>query len=516
MFPIAQAALLFLSGDSDVVSQAFQDVEGIELLSPAFTTPDSLPPGWANGTSGPTSDAVLQSFYQSIAARNDWLTYQPGEFLSEEGRAIPYLFLAESAGSAARNDTKLQVYIQAAIHGDEPAGDQAVAALIGKMDRNQTWTASLLERISIKILPRYNPDGVAYFQHQLASSLDGNRDHIKLDRQQSRDIKQTFMDYIPHISVDMHEFVGPTVYAGDYHIAADAMISGGVNPNIHPDIRALLLDNFIPHMGDKLAVFGLRWEPYVIGASDGSRIVLAEAETPARTGRNAYGLTQTVSFLCEMRGIMLAEQHFQRRVSTGLLQLEAILETARNDFANVYTTIERARREFINSTEDIVVTDSPTLQNRTFTMIDRNNGSVLQVPVDFYGTTPSVANLTRPRPEAYLLPRTYSSLASLLRTQGLEISTLDHAFHGPVEALRITSSSLSDTLYEGHVRHTVTTSQREREVHLPAGSFLVSTRQQNAALAFVALEPENVDSFVAFNLIPVGVGDEYPVYRVLA
>lgn len=68
MFQIAQAALLCLScvqaqkiygdnqrapiKDSDVVSQAFQDVEGTELLSPAFTTPDSLPPGWSNGKQG--------------------------------------------------------------------------------------------------------------------------------------------------------------------------------------------------------------------------------------------------------------------------------------------------------------------------------------------------------------------------------------------------------------------------------------------------------------------------------
>ena len=40
--------------DSDVVSQAFPPVEGIELLSPAFTQPDTLPPGWSNGTDGPT------------------------------------------------------------------------------------------------------------------------------------------------------------------------------------------------------------------------------------------------------------------------------------------------------------------------------------------------------------------------------------------------------------------------------------------------------------------------------
>jgi hypothetical protein len=45
--------------DSDVVAQAFPDVEGIELLSPAFQRPETLPPGWSNGTDGPTDDAEM-------------------------------------------------------------------------------------------------------------------------------------------------------------------------------------------------------------------------------------------------------------------------------------------------------------------------------------------------------------------------------------------------------------------------------------------------------------------------
>lgn len=45
--------------DSDIVAQAFPDVEGIELLSPAFLRPESAPEGWSNGTDGPTDDAEM-------------------------------------------------------------------------------------------------------------------------------------------------------------------------------------------------------------------------------------------------------------------------------------------------------------------------------------------------------------------------------------------------------------------------------------------------------------------------
>lgn len=109
----------------------------MDLLSPAFTDPSTLNPGWQNGIQGPTDDIVLDHFLRSIANRNDWATYQPADFQSGEGRSIPYVHLTSST-ELVSNSTKLRVFIQGGIHGDEPAGNQAVPALLGKLDANQT------------------------------------------------------------------------------------------------------------------------------------------------------------------------------------------------------------------------------------------------------------------------------------------------------------------------------------------------------------------------------------------
>lgn len=313
------------------------------------------------------------------------------------------------------------------------------------------------------------------------------------------------------------EYTAPSVYGGNYQHGADALLSGGVNLNIHPAIREQTLDVFIPAMGSALESAGLRWEHYVTGSTNrepGSKIAFYQATTDSRTGRNAVGLTQTISFLLETRGIRIASQHFQRRVATQLIKMTAILETARDQFDDVYSTVERGRQEFIDGDDDIIVTDSFPLTQRTFTMIDNRNGSVVQAPIDFYQSTPSTANLTRARPEAYIIPRAWADVAERLEILGLEVERLDHGFRGPVEAMAVTSSVLGKTLYEGHVLNTVATKSYTREVALPPGSFRVSTRQKNAALAFIALEPENVDSYVKFSIIPVTEGDEYPVFRI--
>jgi hypothetical protein len=41
--------------DSEIVASAFENVDHIELLSPAFMTPDVRLPGFPNGTQGPSS-----------------------------------------------------------------------------------------------------------------------------------------------------------------------------------------------------------------------------------------------------------------------------------------------------------------------------------------------------------------------------------------------------------------------------------------------------------------------------
>ncbi|KAI1812370.1 carboxypeptidase [Poronia punctata] len=498
--------------DEDNVAIHFPDTDE-KLFSPAFLDPASVSPGFSNGTEGPTDDATLDRFLRSISDSNDWATYHLADFTSEEGRSFPYVTLSKPSDES---DGKLRVWIQGGVHGNEPAGDQAVLALLGKLDADQNWTASLLDRMEILLFPRYNPDGVFYFQRDLASNVDPNREHVKLARQQSIDIKKLLSTFSPHIAVDMHEFTGTRLIDGEYKHGMDALIATGKNLNTHQDIRDLSESLFADGIAKRLETAGFRWEPYfTMTRGSPSEITLAEAGSNPSLGRNSFGLMQAVGILTEVRGIRLADQHFQRRVATALTMVSAILDIALENFDDVYSTIENAVDKFVNGDDDIIVTDYRNPTERTVPFVDVTNGNLTQVPVNWLGTTPVTANLTRTRPEAYLIPRAWSHLAGRLEASGLSVETLDDGYSGVVEALTITSASISPRYYEGAIPVTVTTEPHLTDIDLPPGSFRISTRQKNAALAFVALEPENVDSYVRFNLIPVKKGDEYPIFREL-
>ena len=457
---------------------------------------------------------------QDLADRNDYMTYQTADFTSEENRPFPYVHLSTGGSVSRKGSPKVRVWIQGAVHGNEPAADEATQALLGKFDADSEWAADVLDKLDIIVLPRYNPDGVYYFQRYLATNVDPNRDHIKLARQQTRDIKQLMNQFSPHVIVDMHEYgSSPTFGDGQYQHGADGLFSAAKNLNIEAGIRNLSEKLFAKNIARALKDAGLRGEPYVTGssASDPNFVAkFAEAGTDAKIGRNNMGLTQAVVFLCETRGIGLADQEFQRRTAASLTMLNSIVETAADNADKVYKTVERGIKKFVKSKDDIVVTDYSEVEIRPFTLVSVSNGSVVHPPVQFSKTTPAIANFTRSRPEAYLIPVAWAPLAERLRVAGLEVKTLSKPWEGTVEALTVTSTEVDTSYYEGAVRVTTTTETAERKLKLPAGSFLVSTRQKNAALAMIALEPENIDSYATFNIIPLEEGDEYPIFRVMS
>jgi hypothetical protein len=99
------------------------------------------------------------AFLESFAAKNSaWAVSKTAEFLSEEGASFPYVHLASKSNSTG---SKVRVWIQGSVHGNEPAGDEAVLALLGALDADPTWAASFLDKLEIIALPRYNPDGNA-------------------------------------------------------------------------------------------------------------------------------------------------------------------------------------------------------------------------------------------------------------------------------------------------------------------------------------------------------------------
>ncbi|KAF1843204.1 Zn-dependent exopeptidase [Cucurbitaria berberidis CBS 394.84] len=493
--------------DTPQVAANFPDVQDVKLLAPAFTDPGSVQPGFANGTSGPTSQSTLEKFVKGLAHGNGWFTYND-KLESEEGRKIPYVTLSNGEKGAK----KLRIFIQGGIHGDEPAGDQGVLALLGKFANDSKWTEKVLKKVDLLILPRYNVDGVTYFQRQLASNYDPNRDHAILERDQTRAIRQLQSTFDPHIVTDNHEYTGVNPVAG-YIRAQDLLVSANKNQNVNKDIRALN-EQFVEDIFAAAKAKGLRVAPYFTTSVRNGTITVEEPNAHAQAIHKGSGNFQTITFLVETRGIRLANQHFQRRVASHIITLETILNKAVDEFDTVYNTIENGRKAFTASTDDIVVAYEQQITNKHLTFISAN-GTLVDVPVRSRNSDPYIVTLKRSRPKAYVFSRAFSDVAERLHILGVKVNVLEKDFVGTVEALVVENATLATTKFEGVAGTTVKTNATQRAVTIPAGGFYVDTRQKNAGYAFVLLEPEGEASLAYYNKIPLDLGDEYPIFRVL-
>ncbi|KAH6685441.1 carboxypeptidase [Plectosphaerella plurivora] len=484
---------LSLQQDPPLVDALFPDVPDIELLSPAFADPSSVPDSFAAGTSGPTDITVL------------------------ELRPIPYLRLSSPSSSNCTSGRKVRIWLQGGVHGNEPGGDQALLALLGSLDANSTYTESLLARTEIVVLPRYNADGVAYFQRAYASNFDPNRDQAVLKSRQSRDVKRVLSAFDPHIFLDAHEYTGGQRLgaAGNLRKAQDLQLSNVKNPNIHESIRALGEGLFASRIIAALDGHDLRSSPYFTAPGGTDDLVLTEPSSVSRPNHNNAGLLQAVAFLSETRGIRLGDQHFQRRVTAGFLVAQTIIETAAENAREVLDTIESGRAAFVESTDEIIVNDTARVHETTWEFIDASTGTLVNLPVTFHNSTPTIPGLTRPRPEAYVFPRAFSDVAERLRVSGVEVEELTEPFDGEVEVLRVTRATVDSAKYEGIAETDVETEPTRKRVRIPAGGYWVSTRQKNAAFALVTLEPENRSSYARYNLVDLVRGAEYPIFRVL-
>jgi hypothetical protein len=498
--------------ESEAVAANFPDKD-VDIYSPAFLMPDTVPDEFTNGTMGPTSQDILEDWLESLAARNEWMEYITPNFTSEEGRSIPYIRLSSSP---SHNETgKLRIYIHGAVHGNEPGGDQAVMAFLGALDANQTYASTLLSAADFLIVPRYNPDGVAYFQRYLATSFDPNRDHVKLMSQQTRDIKAMNIAFDAHVSVDCHEF-GTGVSRpygganGTYLALQDGQFSQFKNLNIHPDIRGLAESLFAHNIAAAMDAQGLRHSPYVVAPAADEFVEFITDNN----GDDEITLSQGISILSETRGIGLGDAHFKRRTLAGLTIISAVVQTAIDNAEEVLRVIEDAREDYIDSDEEIIVTSHPNFMNITWPFIAAENGSIVEVPISFGNNTIAVANLTRPRPEAYVFSGAWAGVADKLRAVGVEVEVVPEAWSGEVEAFNVTSASLAKAKFEGVAQTVVETETLMKNVSFPSGAFWVPSRQRRAAHAFMRLEPEAESSFATWNVLPVKAGDEYPVYRV--
>ena len=482
-----------------ITEKFFSEFEELESLTPALKK-----------KKGYTNYKELIEFLNNISSNNqDKVTLNYiGE--SAKGKKIPIIFLSNNLS----NNKKLSIWMQGGLHGDEPAGTEAMLYLIHTL-LNDTKYNYLLDRIDLAILPMANIDGYLKNNRYAANGLDLNRDHTKLMAVETRLIKKAFVKFNPDVALDFHEY---RPYRKDFAqlstfgicSAYDVMFHNSTNLNVPKNIRSIIESLFSENAKKELDKINLRYRNYMKSEKVSGEIHFSQGTTTARSSSNSFALNNIFSTLFEIRGVGIGKTSFKRRVASGLTLAISYLNTSYDNIDLIIDQIRIAN----NTRDDITVTSVKSIYKDKIKAIDIDSNEIIELDVTMRDAKKTIAQLVRSRPNAYLIKKGQKSIISKLENLGIAMQQIENDTIIDVKKYLVVDYDNNFQVYEKMKMQAVKSKLIDVKHKFSAGDYIISMDQRRSNLLAELMEPEAPNSFVSFGLIKTKIDDILPIYRL--
>jgi hypothetical protein len=142
------------------------------------------------------TQADMLRWLESFRSTNLFTAIPLGQ--SAEGRTISLLRLGTGS---------IRVLLWSQMHGDEPTATMALLDMLNffARERDHVVSRTILDALSLLIIPMVNPDGAERFQRRTAQSIDMNRDALTLGTPEALILKETRDTYQPHFGFNLHD-----------------------------------------------------------------------------------------------------------------------------------------------------------------------------------------------------------------------------------------------------------------------------------------------------------------------
>jgi hypothetical protein len=486
----------------------------------AFAHVPLISPGFVNGAPSFTTHEAMADFLAGLARESSHVRLSSlGR--SQLGRDIPVLYftregLADPEAIAALG--RPVIWLMAQQHGNEHAGGEAMLVLAAALARGAL--ATLLEQLSIVIVPRINPDGAAADQRVLASGNDLNRDHLLLSQDESRALHAAMRRLPPDVVFDHHEFSVARRWVekfGGSH-SLDVMILEATHPGVPRSLTDIARRLYRPVLEATLERHGLSSHDYVTTAADKSDLLVSLGGNAPGIARNAFGLRGSVSYLIETRGVGLGLARYQNRVATHYVLAKALLEASAGEGPALRAAVRAARREAAADRSPLVVAHELARRPLELPLVDPDSGEARPTPVTLADSRLLATVEQRERPHGYLVLRGGAAVADLLALLQVRTVTLDRPVSLAVQAYDVERlGRVSRRAGEAiNPDRSLNVTLRTMTIDVPAGALYVPMNQPACGIVAAALEPDSPGSYLGVGVIAMADDEvEAPVYRVM-
>ncbi|MBM3285043.1 MAG: DUF2817 domain-containing protein [Candidatus Aminicenantes bacterium] len=453
----------------------------------------------------------------------------------------------EGADSPERlNREKPTIFLIASQHGNEQSAKEAALWLCRDLALEEL--RPLLKKVNVLAIPQANPYGNWFDRRQNEQDLDLNRDHVKLEAEETRAIHRVFRAWMPEATIDVHE------KGDDYYRVSIGCVS---HVNIHPRLqdfsRSVILSSVAKHLEKKRITFheylvtqemgidssaGVRYRPEELS---GREEMKRYSTTDLNDGRNSLGIFETLSFIQEgasRHDLETLEQrtrwqysglrHFVEAIAGHAEEVNTLVRGLRQDL------LERARaysgEDLIHLRMDYARDEKqPTLTIKKFERaetpirgvmkVDKKAGEPLTAadvapypfPSEYKVVTEVVKNwfpavtptLSVPRPLGYVIPSRHQDVIENLLRHGIRVDMFNRDAQLEVEAYQ--ALEVVPAKYDYLPPEKIEVGKKPLDLIARKGDYYVSSGQAGANLIPCLLEPQSQYGLIrywAFKLVP--------------
>jgi hypothetical protein len=414
---------------------------------------------------------------------------------SREGREVIGVEVGDPFGG---DTTRLRIMLFAQQHGDEPSGKEALAMFLAGCASGEY--AEVLRRVDLVVIPQMNPDGAELRQRHTSDIVRG--------------LHSRFLEWVPEVTVDIHEFSSLTEPWMDAGIVKTGDVQLGLLSNLNCSdlIRDFQKRRVLPFLASFMKEGGYSFHEYIVG-SPATRIRLSTTEI--NDGRQSFGIFNTMSFIQEGRTWSTLEDQLERRARSQLAAVEGLVRFCADHAAEIQSLVRFERERLRNRAGGPFVS----------IMDYEEDGRIFQVPVldletgqerdwsvvPFHGAVR--AHATRSLPLAYMVPRELTDILDLLSMHGVVMDTVRRVVSMPGEVFYIDSLTTVVLQDQPHLR--VWGQGHIRRVVLRPGDVVVTLRQVHSLFIATLLEAESMWGVSRYERFQnIFQGTHYPVVRL--
>jgi hypothetical protein len=440
---------------------------------------------------------------------------------SVSGKTIPALYFSNDKVFGSRRDKKPVVLIFCSQHGNEPSSGEAAMIVTRRLLGEN---AGLLKNIDLILVPQVNPDGLDAGTRRNANDMDLNRNHVILSEPESNAVHQLFLDWMPEVTLDVHEYnavLESWVEAG-YLKDAEEMLGGVTNLNIDSEIINFTRDTFIPETGKGIEQDGFRFHRYIVGSPFGEGVVRFST-TEINDGRQSMGIYNTLSFIIEGKRYGNLTNEIERRTKGQVSAMINFLKTTDRHASDMLSIVNQARLRMADMNQSYIQMeyfpdqDNPTLN---FPVFDLNSWT--HTVRDLENFKPWVlVKKSVTKPAAYSFAATETRLIEFLNRHRVPMLILNNNQQAEAETYQI--KHVSDAVDEEKPAYLIDLEKTIQNETLPAGTVIVPVEGAASNLIPLILEPESTWGIVSSRVTAkyrfdsyLVEGKSYPVKRLIS